>query len=384
MAIIEHPASSLAPATASPQPLNRRAWLKQLVAAALIFPVGRAGSQPLQAIAGGSPPRWREFLFSELGSWQTPTAQFFLRSHLDHPQLSVADWKLTLDGLVKQRSEFSFEELIKLPSVTRTVTFECSGNPPGGGLISTAEWRAIPLHLLLEKAGVGAGAKEIVFEGADFGLDEEESVPLIFSRSIPLQKALSTETMLAWEMNGKPLSWEHGFPVRVVVPGYYAMSHVKWLSRIRVIDHSYKGFYMTKRYFTARRIPGTGRFEFRAEMQMKIKSQIARPVSGEQISGASTIVTGAAWSGEGIVKRVEVSTDGGSTWTAAVLLDKPVRYAWVRWRLVWNTPANGVYTLVCRAFDDAGGAQPEEPDNSVINRYGNNWYHRVEIKVLRT
>jgi hypothetical protein len=118
-------------------------------------------------------------------------------------------------------------------------------------------------------------------------------------------------------------------------------------------------------------------------MKMKIKSQIARPAPGELLSGSSTLISGAAWTGEGVVTRVEVSTNAGVSWSPADLLDKPVPYAWQRWQHLWKEPANGSHTVVCRAFDDRGGKQPERPDDAVINRYGNNWYHRVEVTVRR-
>lgn len=375
---------------------NRREWLTQLstrrewlaqFSVALWSPFFAGAPAPQKAEATYSttlPPKWREFVFSGLSGFRTPTADFFLRSHLNYPRLKAPDWELVIDGLVKHPAKLRFSQLSEFPSTLRTVTFECAGNPPGGGLVSTAEWRGVSLQRVLENAGLPATAREIVLEGSDFGLDEAESVPLIYSRSIPLDKALSAETMIAWEMNGDPLPWEHGFPARLIVPGYYAMSHVKWLSRIRVIDRAYRGFYMKKRYFTARPIAGTREFEIHPEMQMKLKSQIARPVTGEQLSSPTVIITGAAWTGEGKVARVEVSTDGGITWRAAELFDNAIPYAWVRWKFLWNTPANGAYQLVCRAFDDRGEAQPESPDPKVINRYGNNWYHRVEVTVRRS
>ncbi len=358
--------------------------MRRLISLTAGFPLGRVFATVFAA--GGQdkgPPRWREYPFPDLSGVRTPTNQFFLRSHLSYPRLEAPEWELQIDGVVKEKTSFRLEQLTSLPSVTRLVTFECSGNPPGGGLVSTAEWKGISLRLILEKVGVLPGAVEAVFEGADSGLDEAESIPLVYARSIPLDKALSAETMIVWEMNGARLPWEHGFPVRVVVPGYYAMSHVKWLSRIRLVSRPYKGFYMTKRYFTARHIAATGKFEIHPEIKMKIKSQIARPTAGELLSGSSTLISGAAWTGEGVVTRVEISTNGGVSWRPAELLDEPIPYSWRRWRYLWKEPENGIHTLICRAFDDRGGQQPESADTAVINRYGNNWYHRVDVTVRR-
>jgi len=358
--------------------MDRRRYLKWMFASApaltLILRNRGLGSsqQP--------PPRWREFRFSRLATLITPTEQFFLRSHLDYPQLDPAKWKLKVEGLVARPLEINYTQLTALRSTSRIVTFECSGNPPGGGLVSTAEWRGISLSQLLDKAGVLTTAKEVVFEGGDFGLDEAESVPLSYARSIPVEKALAAETMIAWEMNGERLRWEHGFPARLIVPGYYAMSHVKWLSRIRLIDRPFKGFYMVKRYFTARRLPG-GEFETYPALKMKVKSQIARPASGEHLAKETCLIAGAAWTGDGLISRVELSLDNGITWQAASLLDRPTPHAWMRWEFPWLSPSAGPQTVVCRAFDDQGEQQPQAPDTTLVNRYGNNWYHQVVFTI---
>ena len=356
--------------------LTRRDWLRRASAAAA---AGAAALRCGLARILEEPPRWRECPFSELAGLITPTPRFFLRSHLEYPELDRSKWKLEIGGAVRRPLALGTGDLEALPAVERTITFECAGNPPGGGMVSTAHWRGARLRALLDRAGVAAGAKEVVFEGADYGLDEVESVPLVYARSIPLEKALAEETLIAWEMNGAPLDREHGAPARLVVAGYYAMSHVKWLARIRVVERPYAGFYMTKRYFTARRLPGTGDLQVRPEMKLKVKSQIARPVERERVFGDPVLISGAAWTGEGEISRVEVSTDGGRAWEPARLLDGPAPYAWVRWQHPWRPARSGPHTLVCRAFDSRGGEQPEAADPAVINRYGNNWYHRVEV-----
>jgi DMSO/TMAO reductase YedYZ molybdopterin-dependent catalytic subunit len=361
---------------------ERREWLKRWVGAILAprsafnFP----GQEP-QDRSQKTPPLSREFQLAQLESRLTPNQQFFLRSHLNYPEPDLPGWKLRIEGLVARPLTLRFEELAALPTQSREVTFECAGNPPGGGMVSTAEWRGIALREFLEKAGFSTKATEVVFEGLDFGLDEAESVPLQYARSISLEKALAAETMIAWKMNGQPLSREHGFPARVVVPGYYAMSHVKWLSRIRLVERPFKGFYMVKRYFTARAVPGAGNFEIQPVMKMKVKSQIARPQPGEQLPRGACRITGAAWAGEASATRVEVSTDGGLHWAPAILLDTPAPYVWVRWEYPWTPGSSGAFTLMCRAFDNQGGKQPEAPDPTLINRYGNNWYHRVDVTV---
>ena len=142
--------------------------------------------------------------------------------------------------------------------VSRTVTLECAENLPEGRSVGNAIWTGIPLATLLEGAEVDAGAREIVLEGADRGLDEDEMVPVSYARSLPLEQSLLAETLVALEMNGQPLTPAHGHPARVIVPGWYGMAHVKWLKRIKVVRDAFQGFYMSKRYFTARRHPNTG------------------------------------------------------------------------------------------------------------------------------
>lgn len=362
-------------------PLERREWLKRWAGAMLGWPLSCAFNFPAQERSETNPSRWRESPFSQLGERLTPNRQFFLRSHLNSPEIDLRKWNLRIEGLVARPLRLSFDDLKGFHAESRAVTFECSGNAPGGGMVSTAEWRGVALRELLEKAGLSTKAKEVVFEGADFGLDELESVPLRYARSIPLEKALAPETAIAWEMNGEPLSREHGFPARAVVPGDYAMSHVKWLARIRVVERPFKGFYMVKRYFTARPIPGAGGFEIQSVVRMKVKSQIARPAPGEQLGRGTYRIMGAAWAGDALVTKVEVSVDGGSLWEPALLLDKAAPYVWVRWEYPWTPASSGRFALVCRAFDDQGGRQPEAPEPTVLNRYGNNWYHRVDVTV---
>ena len=190
--------------------------------------------------------------------WLTPVEHFFVRSHLGTPSIERDQWKLTVEGKVRRPREWTWSQLKEMEQESRTVTLECAENLPGGRLVGNAQWRGIPLARLLEKAGVQEDAREVVLEGADRGLDELEMVPVTYARSLPLDEALAAGTLVALEMNGQPLTPEHGFPARVIVPGWYGMAHVKWLTRIRVSAEPFQGFYMAKRYFTARRHPNTG------------------------------------------------------------------------------------------------------------------------------
>ncbi len=299
--------------------VGRRAFLKAFPLVALPWPlltsraygVGNFG-RPSQG--SSQLVRWRETPFAELDQWITPVDSFLVRSHLTVPHVEVRDWKLVVEGLVEHRLELTYPELLRRPQVTRAVTFECAGNPPGGGMVSNAEWTGFSLSALLKEAGIKPGAVEIILDGVDYGLDEGENVPLTYSRSFPVQKALELETILAYKMNGQDLNAQHGFPLRAVFPGWYAMAHVKWLHRIEVTDRTYLPFYMSKRYYTAKRDVITGEPVVTLVTELALKSQIARPQEGEILEPVPYRIRGAAWTGRGQVERVEVSVDAGKSW----------------------------------------------------------------------
>ncbi len=325
---------------------------------------------------------WREPPFLDPDQWITPADHFFVRHHLKVPQVEIGTWKLVVEGLVEQRLEISYADLLSLPRNTEVVTLECAGNLPGGGMAGNAQWTGVRLASVLGKAGIKPGALEVIFDGADFGLDEGELIPVSYSRSIPVQKALASETLLATEMNGMALSVDRGFPLRAVVPGWYAMAHVKWLHRIEITDRPYAGFYMAKRYFTAKREPLTGEFIISPVREMGVKSQIARPKNGEALNPQPYAIQGAAWTGNGRVEGVEVSVDGGKTWQKATLGRERAPYAWVLWEYLWQSPEVGGHTLLARAFDSRGETQPTAEDPERINRYANRWIHRVKVTVV--
>jgi DMSO/TMAO reductase YedYZ molybdopterin-dependent catalytic subunit len=325
--------------------------------------------------------RWRETPFSELSQWITPVDRFLIRSHLAVPEVAIGDWKLVVEGLVEHRLELTYAELLRRPQVTKAVMFECAGNPPGGGMVSNAEWTGFSLSALLREAGIKPGAVEVILDGMDYGLDEGENVPLTYSRSFSVHEALELGTILAYKMNGKDLNAQHGFPLRAVVPGWYAMAHVKWLHRIEVTDRPYLPFYMSKRYYTAKRDVITGEPVITLVTELALKSQIARPQEGETLPPAPYRIKGAAWTGRGQVERVEVSVDGGKSWAQATLGKDRVPDAWVLWEYLWKSPEIGEHTIMVRAFDDRGKTQPLTEDHDRINRYVNNWIHRVHVTV---
>lgn len=315
--------------------------------------------------------------------WLTPVDQFFVRSHLGTPSIERDEWKLSVEGTVRLPREWTWSQLKEMEQESRTVTLECAENLPGGSLAGNAQWTGVPLARLLEEAGVEPEAREVVLGGADRGLDELEMVPVTYARSLPLEEAVAAGTLVALEMNGRPLTPEHGHPARAIVPGWYGMAHVKWLTRIRVSAEPFRGFYMAKRYFTARRHPNTGEPVLTPVTRMGVKSQIDSPVEGETLSPGSHAVRGRAWAGCRTIERVEVSSDAGRSWTRAQLQDTPNPCTWVRWSHTWEPSRTGPFALQVRAFDSQGETQPPQENLGRINRYDNRWIHIVRCTVRR-
>ncbi|HEY5086962.1 MAG TPA: sulfite oxidase, partial [Gemmatimonadaceae bacterium] len=327
-----------------------------------------------------------EFPFATLDAVITPDDLFYVRNHFPIPRIDAADWRLTIDGEVDRELTLSYDDLRALPAKTVMATLECAGNSRvylvpkakgaawGQGAVSNAEWTGVPLSMLLDRAGVKAAAVEVVLEGADEGeITEEPKSPGVirFARSLPLAKALKDEVLIAYQMNGQDLSPEHGFPARAVVPGWYGMASVKWLTRVAVSAMPFQGYWQTLEYVTWQRENGFPVLVPLGEAQ--VKAQIARPAARETVTAGSQYrIHGAAWAGEGAIVRVDVSTDGGVRWNEATLLDCAVPFAWRRWEYVWSVPRKrGRHSLMARAIDQRGNVQPahRDPDrrNYMIN-----------------
>jgi len=315
-----------------------------------------------------------EMPFSSLSGFITPNESFYVRCHFPIPEISARNWSLKVEGEVDAPFELTYDELLGMESRTIAATLECAGNNRifleqkvkgvqwGLGAVGNASWTGVPLSAVLERAGLKSTALEAILEGADEGEVDKTPTPagkISFSRSLSLSKA-RTDVLLAYEMNGEKLSAAHGFPLRAIVPGWYAMASVKWLRRIIVTDKPFNGFYQSLDYTYWDRSGPLPTLAPLAEQQTK--AEIARPENGETIAANSTYrVHGAAWSGTGEITRVEISTDSGSTWQDAKLLGEPVKNAWRLWDYEWQTPANaGRHTIFARATDSSGFVQPAE------------------------
>ena len=324
-------------------------------------------------------PKNMESPLGEIDSFLTPTELFYIRSHFAAPQIDVSDYQLRIDGAVKHLLSLSYQELRDMPAVTQVAALECAGNgrvflvPQENGAqwelgaVGNAEWTGVPLSALLERAGLAEGVSEIVLEGSDRGKPKEKPMPpgeISYARSVPVNKALRQETLVAYQMNGRDLPTDHGYPLRAVVPGHYGMASVKWLTRIRAVKEPFTGYWQTSDYAYWDQVDDQP--VRRALGEMQIKSQIFRPVVYQTLGpGIPFTVEGAAWTGEAEVTEVEVSADSGVTWAKAELFDASQRYAWRRWRHTWLTPTvPGQYTLLSRGRDSSGRVQPDKHDPS--------------------
>jgi DMSO/TMAO reductase YedYZ molybdopterin-dependent catalytic subunit len=317
-----------------------------------------------------------EYPFASLDRFLTPNDRFFVRSHFAVPSLNTADWRLSVDGAVEKPTQIDYAELRRMPSRTVTALLECAGNgriflaPKARGLlwdlggVGNAEWTGVPLSAVLDRAGIGKEAFEVVLEGHDKGeVQDEPKSPgeIHFARSLPIEKARK-DVLLAYKMNGLELSPSHGFPLRAIVPGWYGMASVKWLKRIVLVERPFAGYYQTLDYAYFEKRHGIPSLVPLTEVQ--VKAQIARPARHEVVPrGRDYRVHGAAWAGESDVSKVEISTDGGIHWAEATLVGEAIHHAWRLWEWKWRTPnAEGVGSIMARATDIRGRVQPMTRD----------------------
>ena len=265
------------------------------------------------------------------------------------------DWSVTVDGVVERELQVTRADLEAMAAPEFVSTLTCISNPIGGPLIGTARWRGARLADVLRKAGVGPGAVDVVFTGEDDYTD-----------SIPIEKALAPETMLVWEMNGEPLPRYHGEPVRVIVPGLYGIKNVKWLTRITVSNKDYRGFWQERGWTDEGIIKTSSRFDV--------------PGNRSVLPVGRTEIGGIAFAGDRGISKVEVSTDGGETWTEATIVENPgpAGLSWVIWSMPWDAK-EGAYDLVVRATDGMGELQTEERAPELPD--GASGWHRISVGV---
>jgi DMSO/TMAO reductase YedYZ molybdopterin-dependent catalytic subunit len=368
--------------------IGRREFLKAALAASAPLTLGALAGASARAAdvsreSGTTPglilrekdPENMEFPFSGLDQLFTPNEKFYIRSHFAAPTIEATAWRLKVEGAVEKQLELSLDDIKAMPSQKQAALLECAGNGRGFlvpkvtgvswelGAVSTAEWTGVPVSAILEKAGLKKEVADIVFEGADAGevkADPKSPGKINFARGLSVEKAIKPEVLLAYRMNDEALPISHGYPLRLIVPGWYGMASVKWLTRIVAMDKPFQGFYQTTSYSIFERRNGLPTMVPLTEIS--VKSEIARPAMYEVVSANTTYkMHGAAWSGESEVTKVEVSTDGGKTWAEAKLKNKHVPFAWRLWEQDWKTPKEiGRFTCMSRATDKKGRTQPME------------------------
>jgi DMSO/TMAO reductase YedYZ molybdopterin-dependent catalytic subunit len=309
----------------------------------------------------------RQFDIRTIDGPLTPRDRFFTTQHYGHPAVDAAAFRLKIGGLVDRPVTLSLAELRAMPSVELVAGFECSGNRrPLQGLSSNGRWTGVPLRAVLDRAGVKADAREFVFFGADRGMEEVEfrtqkfEVEQQFGRSLPREKALSNEPLLAYAMNGEPLTVHQGFPLRLLVPGWYGVANVKWLSEIQVQEDEYLGKYQARWYRSLRgeMINGELKWVERAITHMLLKSYIARVTK----AGNSHRVLGVVLNDGTPIRSVDVKVDDGP-WQPATL-DPATNgtYSWKLFTYDWAGATPGEHTLVSRVTDANGQVQPTAED----------------------
>lgn len=307
-----------------------------------------------------------------LSTWLTPVPRFFVRNHMHEPkELSAADWQLNIGGEVERPLSLRLSHLSKLEAQSVVNTLECAGNGRslhrpqvpgiqwGKGAVGTATFSGPRLREVLQQAGVKPNGKHVMFRG----LDEVPGKVPPFIRSIPIEKALDSDTLIATHMNGVPLIKHHGFPARALVPGWIGAASCKWLTEIKVLDSEFVGNFMNPGYRFPNQAVKPGDSvkpeDTHVVTGLNVKSVISGPLDGWSLKSGKVTVHGVAWAGEADIVKVEISTDGGSTWKAATLENEKSHYAWRLWSYAWNAK-RGDYAIQSRATDSQGRVQPAE------------------------
>jgi DMSO/TMAO reductase YedYZ molybdopterin-dependent catalytic subunit len=319
----------------------------------------------------------------------TPTGIHYLVIHWDIPEVDASTWRLAVGGRVRRPLELSLSDIRARPARTIPVTLECAGNgralltprplsvPWLSEAVGTAEWTGTPLWPVLEEAGLGADVVELVFRGTDRGIQGDEDQE--YARSLTVLEAGRPEILLAYEMNGQPLQPQHGYPLRLVVPGWYGMTSVKWLASIEAVDAPFRGFQQAVAYHYQHDADDPGE----PVRRIRVRALMIPPGVPDFYSRARFVepgpvtLVGRAWSGHAPIQRVEVGVDGA--WSAAQLGPAAGEFAWRKWSFEWHATV-GDHELACRATDEAGNVQPlEQPWN--YQGMGNNLVQTLRVTV---
>jgi DMSO/TMAO reductase YedYZ molybdopterin-dependent catalytic subunit len=373
--------------------MPRRNFL--LLAAVAVLPLDERPKRNM--LLRSAHPEDLEMPMSGVSNYITPIEQFFVRTHVSVPSINLSEWRLKVEGDVVTPLTLTMDDLKKLPAVELISVLECAGNGRGfyepsvpglqwgNGAVGNARWRGVRLADVLKRAGVKESAKEILFDGADVPLGTMPD----FQRSISVKKALDDQTLLVYEMNGETLPVKHGFPLRLMAPGWAAAAWVKWLTSIRVLDKEHDGFWMKNAYRHPGKPvpPGTAvpPDQMQPVTSLRVKSVITAPAAGTEVASRKPLtIRGVAWAGDaGPVRAVDVSVDGGRSWKPAALRpDQLTRFGWRQWQFEWTPTQEAYYTILARARDVAGNAQPMDQEWNPSG-YGWNVVPRVGVSAVQ-
>ncbi len=341
--------------------ISRRQWL---------------ASWPALSLLRASEPQNVSFPLRGVLGTTTPEEFFFTRDHFPEPDLMLSTWRLKVEGRVSRPCELSFSDLLEASTRKIEALLECAGNVASGFAVANGVWEGVPMPDLLAEARPEPGATQVVLEGADIGSLFEGLSSFPYCQMVPLQKCRSKDTLVAFKLNDRFLSRSRGFPARALLPAWYGMDSVKWLQRILVVGPtdkpgSFRDSGMDRVYNRVFKAANGSKTVMRVS-EIQVKSVIAYPNGDARLPVGVHTVWGFAWSGNSVIRSVEVSIDGGSNWEPAHLESRPKPLTWVRWSYRWRA-AQGEHTLLTRASDTAARQQPMRRDPARADSYELNW-----------
>jgi len=331
-----------------------------------------------------SEPKNLTFPIESIEGVITPADLFFVRDHFVEPEMLLSTWRLKVEGRVAQTLELSLADILEQPAQQLEALLECAGNAAGGTAMGNALWEGVSLGRVLEAAGAARDAVAAAFIAADSGRLERDTPRLPYCQVVPIEKCLRPESLLAWKLNGRFLPHKNGFPLRALFPGWYGMDSVKWLQRIVVLGPSDEapGFNASgmNRLYNRMLRNQAGTVQSTRLTEVLVKSVVAWPTDNIRLAAGQYEIHGFAWTGAGLVRRVDCSMDGGLSWKPANLDSAVKPFCWVRWKFPW-TATPGDHLLMSRATDDAGSTQPLKRDRARIDGYEMNACDRVRCFV---
>ena len=316
---------------------------------------------------------------------------FYRQNHFSYPSLSYSNYWLPINGSVLTQKLLSMQDLLQIPSKTVKVILECAGNKRSffdpkvfgeqweKGAISQGYWKGVPLRTLLDLAGIREGAKEVIVEGYDYGKRTDLDSIYTFARSLPLEKALHPDTIIAYEYNNQPIPFKHGYPLRLIVPQWYGMASVKWIKQITITDSNFKGPFQSIDYVYYPHKESNN--DAMPVTNINVNSTIQKPLDMDSLNTGKHLIRGIAWTGKGYITKVEVSTDNGQTWSNAKIENRNTGgYDWVSWSYEWSIADKGEYTILSRATDSNNRIQPITPFWNKKG-YGYNAIDKIKVKI---